>query len=1100
MQYLFLQKFHRFLKSKSRIIAERWRITSLFICMFFATTSYSFAQITVTGEVRADDDGSTIPGATVLVKGTTNGTITDIEGRYSLRVDDPNAILVFSYVGYLSEEIPVNNQSQINVTLIADITQLDEVVVVGYTTMTRRELTSSVSSVNARQLQDVPLSTAGEVLTGRLAGVQVTTSEGMPGAEVQIRVRGGTSITGDNSPLYIVDGIQVEDALNFLSPQEIESIDVLKDAASTAIYGARGANGVVVITTKGGTEMPTQVSYNGHVGVRSIVNTLDVMNPYDYVKYQHQIYNYNTNEDTRRGFRERYGRYEDLELYKDMPFTNWQDEVFGRDAISQTHILNVIGGTGKTNFNFNLNHTDEEGIMLNSGYVRTLASFKFDHRATDKLRLGFTSRYSRQTIEGVGTSSTGTQSSNRLRNAVRFRPFVAPGMESVVDEFDPEYANLTNLTSPVLLANQELREDNRNDVILNGWFSYELIKGLTFKSVFGINTTDRDRNTFNGVVTSIARQNNDQPVVQMTGSQYLSLTNSNTLNYRTRIGDDHNLNLLVGQEIWQRDAKNRSVTTKWLPVDITAEMAFAGIGKATPPAGLIQDAPTTSVGSNRTLSWFGSAAYDFRGKYRATVSLRRDASSLFAPENRTGYFPSGAVAWHIGEENFMQGARNWLDDLKLRASIGAVGNNRIPSDEWKSTFITSGNYGYAFTESITPGMYITKLTNRSLVWETTLSRNLAVDFSVFRGRLSGSLEVYQNSTKDLLLSANIPQTSGYSVQTQNIGETENKGLEIQLQGVVAEGNDFNWTTNFNMAFNKNTILNLGIDTDGNPLKSYLTESGWIHSTYQDFQVEVGKPVGQFYGYVTDGFYTIDDFNVINNGDGTWSYQLRDDVPNSQQVALGNRAPQPGDLKLKKLSDSDDMMITTEDRTVLGNAQPKFIGGFNQQFTYKNFDLSLFMNFSVGNKVYNANKIEYTTQYLYRDNNMLALMNDRWKWFDDNGQLVTNPDLLAEMNQNTKYWTPAQGQYFLHSFAIEDGSYLRISNLTLGYTLPENLVSRIGISKFRVYATVNNLWTITGYTGYDPEANTRRANPLTPAVDYAAYPRSRFILGGVNITF
>src|SRR5690606_453615 len=423
----------------------------------------------------------------------------------------------------------------------------------------------------------------------------------------------------------------------------------------------------VVITTKGGTEMPTQVSYNGHVGVRSIVNTLDVMNPYDYVKYQHQIYNYNTNEDTRRGFRERYGRYEDLELYKDMPFTNWQDEVFGRDAISQTHILNVIGGTGKTNFNFNLNHTDEEGIMLNSGYVRTLASFKFDHRATDKLRLGFTSRYSRQTIEGVGTSSTGTQSSNRLRNAVRFRPFVAPGMESVVDEFDPEYANLTNLTSPVLLANQELREDNRNDVILNGWFSYELIKGLTFKSVFGINTTDRDRNTFNGVVTSIARQNNDQPVVQMTGSQYLSLTNSNTLNYRTRIGDDHNLNLLVGQEIWQRDAKNRSVTTKWLPVDITAEMAFAGIGKATPPAGLIQDAPTTSVGSNRTLSWFGSAAYDFRGKYRATVSLRRDASSLFAPENRTGYFPSGAVAWHIGEENFMQGARSWLDDLKLRA-------------------------------------------------------------------------------------------------------------------------------------------------------------------------------------------------------------------------------------------------------------------------------------------------------------------------------------------------------------------------------------------------------------------------------------------------
>lgn len=1096
MPYLFLQKFYRFLKSKSRMLG-----VSLFaLSMVFATVGESYAQIRVTGQVHADDDGSSIPGATVLVKGTSNGTITDIDGNYSLSVDDPNAVLVFSYVGYLSEEVAINNRSVINVSLVADITQLDEVVVVGYTTMTRRELTSSVSSISAKQLEDVPLSTAGEALAGRLAGVQVTTSEGTPGADIQIRVRGGTSITGDNSPLYIVDGIQVEDALNFLSPQEIQSIDVLKDAASTSIYGARGANGVVVITTKGGMEMPTQVSYSGHIGVRSIVNKLDVMNPYDYVKYQHQAYNLNTNEDTRKSFRERYGRYEDLELYRDMPFTNWQDEVFGRDAKSQTHILSVMGGSKATTFNFNLNHTDEEGIMLNSGYTRTLASFKFEHKATDRLRLGLNTRYSRQKIEGVGTSSTGTQSSNRLRNAVRFRPFIAPGMENVVDEFDPEYANQTNLTSPVLLANQELKYDYRNDIILNGWFSYELTKGLTYKTVFGINTTDRNTNSFNGPVTSVARQNNEQPVVQMKGEQALSLTNSNTLNYKTTLWDDHNLNVLIGHEIWQRGKKNRNVTTKWLPVDITPEQAFAGISKATPPAGLIQDAPTTSEFEERTFSLFGSMNYDYRGKYRATFTVRRDASSLFAPENRVGVFPSGAVAWHIGDEDFMQNTKNWLDDLKIRASIGAVGNNRIGIDLWKTMYTADSKYGYAFTEAITPGLFSENLTNRALRWETTVSRNLGLDFSLFQGRLNGSVDVYQNTTSDLLLKANIPPTSGYKTQIQNIGETENKGLEVQLGGIVVESNDFTWSANFNIAFNKNTVLNLGIDSDGQPKKSYLESSGWITSTYQDFMVEVGQPIGQFYGYETDGFYTIDDFNVTDNQDGTWTYVLKDDVPNSQNVALGNKAPQPGDLKLKKLSDTDDMMISTEDRTVLGNAQPKFIGGFNQQFVYKNFDLSLFMNFSVGNKVYNGNNIEYTSQYLYRDNNMLAIMNDRWKWYNDNGELVTNPEMLAEMNKNTEYWTPAQGQYFLHSFAIEDGSYLRISNLTLGYSLPESLLSRVGIGKLRVYATVNNLLTITGYSGYDPEANTRRSNPLTPAVDYAAYPRSRFILGGVNITF
>ncbi|WP_026463877.1 SusC/RagA family TonB-linked outer membrane protein [Adhaeribacter aquaticus] len=1063
--------------------------------------------IKVGGKVL-DEKGAGMPGVTVLVKGTTNGTSTDVGGNFTLTAPNASSVLVVSFIGYLTKEVPLSNRTNFTIGLVPDQQALEEVVVIGYQAVPRSQLTSSVSSVGDKQLKDIPVSTAGEALAGRLAGVQVTTSEGQPGAEISIRVRGGTSITGSNTPLYIVDGIQVDNALSFLTPQEIQSIDVLKDAASTAIYGARGANGVVVITTKGGREMKTQVTYNGFTGVRKITNELEVMNPYDFVKYQYQVYNLNQNEESRNSFLDRYGRYEDLDLYRNMPATNWQQKVFGRSAKSQTHIIGITGGTKTTSFNFNLNRVNEEGIMLNSGFERTLASFKFDHKINDRFKIGLTNRFSRQKIEGVGTSSSGTQGTNRLRNSVRFRPFVAPGLENQVDEFDPNYFALTNLTSPVLLANQELRYDYRNDIIVNGWASYELLNGLTLKTQLGVTNTTRDQDTFNGAVTAIARQNNGQPVVQQIGAQSLSLTNSNTLTYTKKFGKSHAVNFLLGQEIWQTNAKSRNITTKWLPIDITPEQAFTGIQQATPPPTLIQDAPTTGASGERLLSFFSSVNYSLFEKYRATISVRRDASSLFAPENRIGYFPSVALAWHVSDESFMAGTKAWLSDMKVRASLGAVGNNRIGLDLWKTMFASSSNDGYAFTEAITPGYTATYLANRNLKWETTISRNLGLDMSFLNNRLTASVDVYKNSTNDLLLRASIPSTSGYQFQQQNVGSTENKGVELQLGGMVMEKGDFNWNANFNIAFNRNKIVSLGKASNGQALNSYAVPSGWITATYEDFLVQVGQPVGQFYGYLTDGYYAVEDFELNNDGSfkmqANGSYTLKEGVANSRNIALGNRDPQPGDLKLKDITNDGNSMINTNDRTVLGNAQPKFIGGLNQQFAYKGFDLSLFMNFSVGNKVYNANKIEFTTLYEQKDNNMLALMNDRWKWYDENGARVTNPEQLAQMNKDTRYWTPARGQYFLHSFAIEDGSFLRISNLTLGYSLPENLVQRTkAFSKVRVYTTVNNLITLTGYSGYDPEANTRRSGQygaLTPGVDYAAYPRSRYILGGVNITF
>ena len=1066
------------------------------VVLHFFIPIFLFAQTrTIRGTVT--DDKGPLSGVSVLVKGTNNGTQTDAAGNFKLTVAGASGkvVLTFSYLGYKKTEITTDGEKNVELKLSPEENSLEDVVVIGYGTAKRKDLTGSVSSVGTKDLKDIPVNSVAEALAGRLAGVQVTTTEGSPGAEIMVKVRGGGSITQDNAPLYIVDGIPVENALSLISPQEIETINVLKDAASTAVYGARGANGIVFITTKGGKEMKTRVSYDGYAGVRKIVNKLDVMKPYDFVMYQYQ--RYNGSADDRTAFEKTYGRWADLDIYKNMPFTDWQNEVFGRNAINKTHVASVTGGSKTTTFNLNLSNTKEDGIMLESGYRRTLANFKFDHRATDKLRIGVSTRYSRQRIDGVGTSATGSQGSNRLRNAVRYKPFVAPGEDVApsIDEFDADYAALTNLTNPVMLTHNELKYDYKNDVNINGYFSYDIIPNLTFKSVVGVTAYNRKGNIYNGKVTSEARSNANMPVVSITTEENVTLTNSNTFTYKRTIGD-HKFDLLAGQEIYQTKTNNFNSKVKWMPVDLTVAEAFAGIQKATPPTGQIQDPPTTLETESKLISFFGRANYSYKDKFLFTGTLRYDGSSKFLPNNAYGAFPAFAAAWRISQEPFMEDI-TFVSDLKLRASLGTSGNNRIVNDLFRTTFSTT-SASYAFEEAVTPGLAPPALANPGIKWETTVSRNVGLDFSILRNRINGSIDYYYNSTRDLLLEVNIPVTSGYERQMQNVGKTLNTGLELQLNAAIVNTKDFSWNTSFNIATNRNEIVSLGIDDKGNQLKSRYAQSGWVNNM-NDFLVEVGKPIGQFYGYVTDGFYNVDDFDYNATSK---TYTLKADVPNSYAAALGNRNPQPGDLKLKKLSeDKTNMTIGEADKTVLGNAQPKFTGGLNQQFVYKGFDMSVFVNWSVGNKVYNANALEFTTTYQYKDNNMLAIMNDRFKLFDENGVKVTDPAQLAAMNVNAKYWTPSLGNYFLHSFAIEDGSFLRVSNVTIGYSLPQSLLRKTKVfSKFRVYATVNNLHTFTKYTGYDPEANTRRGNPLTPGVDYAAYPRSRFLLAGVNVSF
>lgn len=1080
------------------------------IASVFLLPAFGLAQelIKISGTITSDQK-KPLTNVEISVRNSKFSTMTDKSGKYELNVPK-TATLVFRSKGFEEQEVEVNGRTVINVSLAKFDSNkekaIDEVVLVGYTTVSKKDVTNSIASVKGEQLADMPVNSAAEAIQGRMAGVQVTFGEGSPGSDPEIKVRGGTSITQDNAPLYIVDGIQMDNALSLISPKEIESIEVLKDASSTSIYGARGANGVVLITTKSGRKnAKTTINYNGYTGVRTIAKTLDVMSPYDFVQYQYELRNKDGYQDQIDKFIQLYGNYNPtyddngqlidvgIDKYRTIKTKNWQDEVFGKEAFNYTHNINISGGNSNSAFTLALNHVEEDGIMLNSGYKRSMANFKYDFDISKKLKVGLTARYSRTSILGAGTSSSGTQTTNRLRNVIRYKPFengISLGAGS--DEFDTDDYATTNLVNPVLLANNEIKYNDVNNLFLNGVITYNIFKDLTFKSTIGYVQNDQDIKQFSGPSTYLSRINSDMSVVQLTSTQSRRITNSNTLAYKKKFGESK-LDLLLGQEIVQTDGEKTDMTIRWLPTSLSATQAFANIVLAMPPMGMVQEAPIAAAQPPmRLASFFARANYIYNNKYIATVSIRRDGSNSFGYSNRWANFPSASLAWKIGEENFLKDSKI-VNDLKLRAGYGQSGNDRIASFTFDTFYMPSSTYGYTGGVGIITGAApINIMPNRNIKWEATVSQNVGIDFTLFNKRVYGALDGYITDTKDLLLLAKIPQTSGYEYQYQNSGKTQNKGIEFSLGAIIVGNENFTWKTDFNIAANKNVIKSLGSLTQSGT-DYYLQPSGWVNNLF-DFKVQIGAPVGTFYGYVTEGRYELSDFdyNATNR-----TYKLKDGIPSSSSVALGNKAPQPGDLKLRDLN--GDGVIDTKDQTDLGNAQPKFYGGFNQTFRYKNFDMSLFFNFSVGNKVYNANKIEFTTKYQYTDQNMLAEMANRWKWFNADGVKVTDPTELAALNANTTMWTPTGGNYFLHSYAIEDGSFLRLNNITIGYSLPKDSLKMLGITNFRLYATANNVFTITGYSGYDPEVSTRKST-LTPGVDYAAFPRSRFFLTGIDVTF
>lgn len=1065
------------------------------VLAFVALAQGGSAQTRAISGTVKDSQGPVL-AATVVVVGTTIGVSTGLDGDFKVNVPADAKQLKVSYIGYEDKIVDiVPSKTVYEITLNEASNVMDEVVVVGYGVQKRSDLTGSVASVNSKVLEAMPVSSAAEAITGRMAGVQVTTSEGGPDAEIKVRVRGGGSITQDNSPLFIVDGFPVS-SINDIAPGDIQSIDVLKDASATAIYGARGANGVVIVTTKSGKAGKTSVSLNAYFGWKYLADDLDVLDSYGYVMSQYELANYKATEwNNDSSFLKYYGAYGDLELYKQMKTTNWQQEIFGRTAFTQNYNASITGGSEKVKYNIGLTHMDDESIMIGSGFMRNNVNAKLNAEICKGLTFDFTARYSYTTVTGAGSSTEGGSSVPRLKHAIRYMP--TNGLSEMLPEGDDYLeemlaSNSAEFLNPVDMTNDEYKKSVRQRQTYNGALNWNIVKGLTFRSEWGADLGDERNDTFYGLSTSTARKNNLAPVAMKQKKDSYSWRIANTMTYTNTFADKHDLTVLVGQEVTSSVSNSLKVEARYFPKNTTREVALANMDLGTArPISTSQGTP------NNLASFFGRVNYTFDDRYILTASLRADGSSKFASGKQWGYFPSAAVAWRISEEKFMRSAQDWLTNLKVRLSYGASGNNRIDNDLYRYVYSVSSPskmYGINGVEQsiMTPS---SKLPNPELKWETTVTRNLGIDFGFFNNRLTGSVDVYWNTTKDLLISASIPSSSGFSAQFQNIGETSNKGVEVVLDAVLVDKKNFRLTFNGNLSYNKNRVEDLGYT------KTMLVGSGWEStiSGVGDYLVEVGKPIGQVYGYRCDGFYTVDDFDYVYDPvSGTATWTPKDGV---ESLPYGG-TPMPGAMKLKDLDGSGK--IDSSDREVLGCVQPTITGGFNLSAQFYGFDLAAYFNYSVGNKVYNANKIEFTSTFNTRKyGNLLGIMANRFTYIDpETGTTLLNDiDALRAANQNATMWTPVNiTRGVMTDWALEDASFLRLSNLTLGYTLPSKWTKKIGMSRLRVYCTGTNLFCWTDYTGYDPEVDTRRSTPLTPNVDYSAFPRARQWVVGANITF
>lgn len=1047
---------------------ERIAFILLFLSLFVMNGAAQSKRITGT---IVDGLGEPIVGANIFVKGTSTGTITDINGKYTLEAPE-GAALIVSFVGFISKEFKVGSELVYNLKLEEDMQALEELVVIGYGTVKKKDLTGAVGQVSNANIKDLKISNATQALAGQLSGVTVNQAVGTPGGAAVIRVRGAASITANSSPLYVIDGFPITGDLSTINPEDIESIDVLKDASASAIYGSRASNGVIMVTTKSGKAGKTTVNFDAYFGFQIVAKKLDLLNASQFMEINKEAFNakYLANVPGAKitdpvatrpsGYRYKYPDFYDdpAAIAKVGKGTDWQNEIF-RTAPVQNYQLNVSGGNEKTKYLFSTGYFNQEGIVLNTRFERYSLRAKIDSKIHDRVAIGvnLAPSYTNSNEIRVGHPSSGV-----IIQAVAIAPWVPIRYENGIYASAWDYAGpggdgITGLSNAVASATEITNKINRLRVLGNAYMEIAFLsdKSLKFKTMLGADVLNYRRNFFlpAGRIPVAGKPGLGSPSDRKGESdaqETLNYLNENTLTYTKTFNDVHNIDAVAGftmqKEIWKQTYTNGSD----FPDDIIQVISNAKVKSG-----------KSSLTEWAMLSYLARANYNYKSKYYATASMRSDGSSRFGKNNRFGYFPSGSVMWRISEENIV---RDWniFSDLKLRASYGLTGNNALANNYAAIGTIGTDNYVFGIDSgSIVSGAAMSTIANPDLTWEKASQLDLGLEAGFLDNRLTFGIDYYNRKTTDLLLNVPIPSITGFTSAYQNIGKVDNWGVELNAGAQILNRKDFSWTTHANLSINRNKVVALG--PSGDPIYYTAQTSGQGHI------VKIGCPLGTFYGFDHIGVYMNKAMYDANPKEAT---------------------SQIGDAMYRDVD--DNKVIDANDRTEIGNNQPDFIYGWNHSIRYKNFDLGILIQGSQGARILNIGKRYY--ENLEGNQNQLTTVLKRWRSEAEPGdgwmpRAYANP--TGQTSQVSTRW-------------VEDGSYMRVNNLTLGYSLPKLFLTRYGIERARIYVTAQNPLTITKYSGFNPEVSSTNDGTgdtvVTPGGDHGQYPTSKSFNLGLNLIF
>lgn len=1044
----------------------------LFFLGLLCMPVYGQQSLGIKGKIT-DSSGLPLPGVNVIEKGTTNGVQSDMDGNFSLKVKSEKAILVVSYIGFQTREIPLNGQANLLIKIQEDSAKLDEVVVVGYGSVKKKDLTGSVVSVGADKLEGRSNMNVLQSLGGQASGVQIVQSQGAPGLAPTVKIRGASSINAGTNPLYVIDGIPLEDntttstdtgisggsnlsfnrnPLNSINPNDIESIDILKDASSAAIYGSRGANGVVIITTKQGKAGKTKIDAIFESGISQVNRKVDMMNSSEFIAYNTAARNNSwativaANPSAVRGLNVTVpAEFSDPAwIARIGEGTDWQDVAL-RTATNMNFQLSASGGTEKTQFMASLGYTNSEGVVDSNTYERINVRSNLKHKFSDRTRMGMNVGLSRIKEAPYGTGGKSDVVGLALQSDPFFPLYVETGSLGFKDP-----ASIWNTFSkygfqlwhPYSLTREAIAEKRTNVSLVTSFFEWDVIKDLTFKTSVNSNIENTVHNFYWN-----AGQNWGYSGWVPAQADFKTLQSNNwisesTLNYNKKFNENHNLNVLAGFSAQEQRTDTSSMTAGSFPNDLVHTLN----------AGVVNAGNTFSEEWS-LLSYLARANYSYKGKYLVTAAIRADGSSRFGANNKWGYFPSGSLAWRISEESFLQDS-SWLSNLKLRLSYGETGNNSIPN--YGSIGVLAYN-PYVSSGTVNQGIYTSNFADKNLKWEKTGQTNFGVDVSVFNGRVKFTGDIYYSRTNDLLLNVPIPILSGFSSTLTNIGELENRGYEVSLSTINID-NKFKWSTDFNIFGNRNKVLKLGANDA--PID--------INISSMTSRTAVGQPVGMYYGYIIDGVI-MSKAELDSKAYPVWA---------------GSEA---GDPRVRDVN--NDGKINSDDRTYLGNYQPNFQWGLTNNFSYGGFELAVLLRGSQGGEILN-----HTARYLKSgvgggNRNMYSVVNNYWKSDAEPGNgMIPKPRML-----------PNTVQDFGSSYWVEDGSFVRIQNIRLGYNLPKSLMEKLKLSNIKLYVNMENVYVFSDYLGYDPEGSTYQSGSMV-GFDYGAYPNPFTGTIGLNVSF